>query len=71
MTPAASGGRLDDLLSTHPAPQQRIGELERLAGSPLPKLSPDWQGIGPLTWMAPAASLGVLLLIALIVPACV
>lgn len=68
MTPMASGGRWDDLLSTHPAPAQRIAELKRLSASPLPKLTPDWQGVGPLTWMAPLGSVVVLLLLALIVP---
>ncbi len=71
ITPAASGGgRWDDLLSTHPAPSLRIAELKRLAESPLPQLAPGWQGVGPLTWVAPMGSLGVLVLLALIVPMC-
>jgi heat shock protein HtpX len=71
ITPAASGGgRWDDLLSTHPAPTLRIAELERLSKSPLPKLTPDWQGVGPMAWIAPVGSLAVLFLLALIVPTC-
>ncbi len=66
--PVASGGWWDNLWSTHPPPERRIEELDRLNTSELPTLGDSWRGVGPIAWLLPLGSVAALVLLVLSVP---
>jgi Zn-dependent protease with chaperone function len=71
MSPAVGGSRWDDLLSTHPSPDRRIRELQRLAATSRVIFPENWSGVGDFVWVLPAGSLGLVLMLAALAPACV
>lgn len=71
VTPAARGGGWDELLSTHPSTEKRIEALRKLRADELPVLDADWQGVGSVNWLLPAASGVLLFVMALVIPAVV